>query len=68
MVDKVDTTKLATIYLPDASVPIQYTALYTFSPANTIAGGAIMLRNLGPGIVGVVSGTLATQAGTNPYV
>jgi hypothetical protein len=65
---QIDTTKLATIYLPDVSVPIQYTALYTFTPANNIAGGAIMLRNLGPGNVGVVSGTLATQAGTNPYV
>lgn len=65
---QVDTTKLATIYIPDVTIPIQYTALFTFAPGNTIAGGAIMMRNLGPGNVGVVSGTLATSAGTNPYI
>ena len=64
----VGTSQLATVYLPDAVVPIQYTVLYTFTPANTVAGSVIMMRNLGPGNVGVVSGTLATSAGTNPYV
>ena len=63
-----DTTKLATATLEYANAPYQINQTITFSPGNNITGGALMLRVIYGGDVGIVSGTFATSASTNPYV